>query len=338
MKLKQYLYEQFAITFFPIFLGLYFITSIIFLVRIASWTSVIQINFAELSLLYFYMVPSIIFYTLPITFFISMVITLSKLSTEYELIVITSFGLNPIQILKIFAPLTFFLSITLMIISLGLMPKSKLSIIEFNENKKKEANFNIKPSEFGQKFGNWLIYISSKEENKFSDVKLFKTDKGVDQFIISKDAFLDNKKGNVSFVLNEGKSFHIDNKELNQINYETMSINDSLKNNGVEKFTNAYNYWKKKFQLNEEVDKFAFSILTSIFPFISLFLVITYGYFNPRYEKNRAVMYSVLFVVIYYVFSDFLSKKILLNVLYVIPIAWVIMTYYIYAKRVKKVY
>ena len=92
MKLKQYLYSQLAITFFPIFLGLFFITSIIFLVKIASLTSIITINFIELFTLYAYVIPQIIFYTMPISFFISLVITLSKLASEYELTVITSFG------------------------------------------------------------------------------------------------------------------------------------------------------------------------------------------------------------------------------------------------------
>jgi lipopolysaccharide export system permease protein len=35
------------------------------------------------------------------------VITLAKLSNEYELIVLTSFGLNPIKIMKMFFPITF---------------------------------------------------------------------------------------------------------------------------------------------------------------------------------------------------------------------------------------
>lgn len=125
MKLKGYLLSQLGNSFFPIFLGLFFITSIIFLVRIASLTSVVTINFLELGTLYSYVIPNILFYTLPVSFFISLVITLSKLSSEYELIVITSFGLNPKNILKIFLPVTFIISVSLLIISLGLIPKTK---------------------------------------------------------------------------------------------------------------------------------------------------------------------------------------------------------------------
>ena len=80
MKLKQYLFSQLAITFFPIFLGLFFITSVVFVVKIASLTSIITIDFFELFTLFAYVVPQILFYTMPVSFFLSLVITLAKLA------------------------------------------------------------------------------------------------------------------------------------------------------------------------------------------------------------------------------------------------------------------
>lgn len=338
MKLKQYLFSQLAHTFFPIFLGLYFITSIIFLVKIAALTSVITMNVLELFQLYMYVVPTIVFYTAPISFFISLVITLAKLSSEYELIVITSFGLNPLKILKIFFPITLILSISLVIISVGLIPKAKFLNERFLDQKKKEANFNIKASEFGQKFGDWLIYISEKDGKKYKEVKLFQTLDNKDQFIIADNAVLDNNKGELSFRLFEGKSFLIEDEEFNQIDYKNMDINDSISDNKDKEFTTSYAYWKKWLSLGEDYDKFTFYILTSIFPLISLFLVVSFGYFNPRYEKNRAVAFSMVSVVIYYIFMETLTENLLLNSLYVVPIVWIIGTYFYYQRSVKQQY
>lgn len=205
MKLKQYLLSQLSYTFFPIFLALYFITSIIFLVKIAALTSIITIDIFELFKLYMYVIPTIIFFTMPTSFFISLVITLTKLSNEYELIVITSFGLNPIRIMKIFLPITLFLTISLLVISVGLIPKAKFLNQQFLDQKKKEANFNIKASEFGQKFGDWLIYISQKEDKDYKDIVLFKTDGKQDEFIMSQKASLQNEQGELSFKLLRGK-------------------------------------------------------------------------------------------------------------------------------------
>lgn len=338
MKLNQYLLNQLAHTFFPIFLGLYFITSIIFLVRIAALTSVITMNVLELFQLYMYVMPSIIFYTLPISFFISLVITLAKLSSEYELIVVTSFGLNPLKILKVFFPVTLILSFALIFISVGLMPKAKFLNKRFLEHKKKEANFNIKASEFGQKFSDWLIYISDKKDKTYSDVKLFQTKDGTDQFVIAKSAVLNNEKGDLSFVLNDGKFFNIEQGEFNQIDYKTMDINESVRNTNVGEFTTTYEYWKSRLSKGQNEDTLAFYTLISFFPLISLFLVVAYGYYNPRYEKNRAVMMSMSFVIFYYVVMQIAVDEIALHALYVIPMTWLAVTYYFYVKKVKYLY
>lgn len=338
MKLKQYLYSQLAITFFPIFLGLFFITSVIFLVKIASLTSIITINFLELFTLFMYVVPQILFFTMPISFFLSLVITLAKLSSEYELTVITSFGLNPMNILKLFLPITLVISALLLVVSVGLIPKTKFLTKQFLEKKKKEANFNIKASEFGQKFGDWLVYISEKDDKVYDEVKLFKTEKKEDQFIVSQTAFLDNDKGFLTFKLENGKAFIINEKEFNQVNFKSMYINDSISDSKIVIFTDSYNYWKDNISRNIDMDDLALYVLTSLFPLLSLFLVITFGYFNPRYEKNRAVFYSLISVVLYYVLIKTIGDKILLHALYTIPLLWVFGTYLLYSRTIQKEY
>ena len=99
--LKKYLLLSYSQTFFPIFLTLYIITSIVYLVKIAALTSVIQIDLMELLELYSFVIPTILYFTLPVCIFISLVLTLSKLSSDYELIVITSFGLKSDKNFKI---------------------------------------------------------------------------------------------------------------------------------------------------------------------------------------------------------------------------------------------
>ncbi len=338
MKLNNYLYSQLSITFFPIFLGLYFITSIVFLVKISSLTSMITMDFSELFTMYSYVVPQILFYTMPVSFFISLVITLSKLSSEYELTVITSFGLNPVKILKIFLPITAIITLFLLIVSVGLIPKTKYLTKQFLEVKQKEANFNIKASEFGQKFGDWLIFVGNKDDKNYENLKLFKTDNKNDQFIVSQKAILSLQNGVLNFNLIDGNAYVIDEKELNEINYKHLYINDALANSKLENFTNSFEYWKTNIEKKINLDDLTFFILTSIFPLISLFLVITFGYFNPRYEKNRAVFYALISIVIYYVFAKAIGDKILLNAVYVIPIFWLCITYYLYSKTIKKEY
>ena len=338
MRLSNYLHSQLAISFFPIFLGLFFITSVVFLVKIVSLTSVIKMNFIELFSLYLYTVPQILLFTLPISYFLSLVISISKLSSEYEMTVITSFGVGPLNIVKKLLPITLLISIALLVITLGLIPKAKYLMNSFIDYKKNEANFNIKESEFGQKFGDWLIFIEKKEDNIYKNVKLFKKENNKEELIVSETAILENKKGNLTFKLFNGKIFIIDDSELNEIDFETMYINEIVNNQQILVFSTSLNYWILSLEYNLDNDSFVFFILTSIFPLISLFLVITFGYFNPRYEKNRAVVYSIGAVVLYYVLIKYIGDRLLLHSLYIIPTIWIIASYILYSKTIKKEY
>lgn len=338
MRLSNYLHSQLAISFFPIFLGLFFITSVVFLVKIVSLTSVIKMNFIELFSLYLYTVPQILLFTLPISYFLSLVISISKLSSEYEMTVITSFGVGPLNIVKKLLPITLLISIALLVITLGLIPKAKYLMNSFIDYKKNEANFNIKESEFGQKFGDWLIFIEKKEDNIYKNVKLFKKENNKEELIVSETAILENNKGNLTFKLFNGKIFIIDDSELNEIGFETMYINEIVNNQQILVFSTSLNYWILSLKYNLDNDSFVFFILTSIFPLISLMLVITFGYFNPRYEKNRAVAYSIGAVVLYYVIIKFVGDRLLLHSLYIIPTIWIIASYILYSKTIKKEY
>ena len=338
MRLSNYLHSQLAISFFPIFLGLFFITSVVFLVKIVSLTSVIKMNFIELFSLYLYTVPQILLFTLPISYFLSLVISISKLSSEYEMTVITSFGVGPLNIVKKLLPITLLISIALLVITLGLIPKAKYLMNSFIDYKKNEANFNIKESEFGQKFGDWLIFIEKKEDNIYKNVKLFKKENNKEELIVSETAILENKKGNLTFKLFNGKIFIIDDSELNEIGFETMYINEIVNNQQILVFSTSLNYWILSLKYNLDNDSFVFFILTSIFPLISLMLVITFGYFNPRYEKNRAVAYSIGAVVLYYVIIKFVGDRLLLHSLYIIPTIWIVASYILYSKTTKKEY
>ena len=338
MRLSNYLHSQLAISFFPIFLGLFFITSVVFLVKIVSLTSVIKMNFIELFSLYLYTVPQILLFTLPISYFLSLVISISKLSSEYEMTVITSFGVGPLNIVKKLLPITLLISIALLVITLGLIPKAKYLMNSFIDYKKNEANFNIKESEFGQKFGDWLIFIEKKEDNIYKNVKLFKKENNKEELIVSKTAILENKKGNLTFKLFNGKIFIIDDSELNEIGFETMYINEIVNNQQILVFSTSLNYWILSLEYNLDNDSFVFFILTSIFPLISLMLVITFGYFNPRYEKNRAVAYSIGAVILYYVLIKYIGDRLLLHSLYIIPTIWIIASYILYSKTIKKEY
>jgi len=335
--LKKYLLLNFSHTFFPIFLTLYIITSIIFLVKIASLTSVIQINFLELIELYSYSIPTILFYTLPISLFVSLVLTVSKLSSEYELIVITSFGLNPMKVLKVFFPMLVLSSFLLLVLSLALIPKADYMKSTFLEQKKTEAQFNIKASEYGQAFGKWLIYVNEENNGKYKDIVLFQQDLTVDTFIIANSATMNNEGSSLSLNLHTGKALQITN-DINQIDFQKMVINTDIKASAnINTLEDLIAYWEDMFTDEDKASDFIFYVLASIFSIISMLFAIYIGYYNPRYQKNHSSLIAISLTTLFFVVTLQLTHIGFLLLLY-IPIVWISLSVFLYLKKIKPYY
>jgi len=332
-NLKSYIYKTYSHTFFPIFLTLFTITSIIFLVKIASLTSVIQLSFLELLQLYVYNVPTILFYSLPVTIFVSLALSLSKLSSEYELIVITSFGLSPIKILRMILPTLLFSTFLTLLISLILIPKANFLKDAFIANKEKQAQFNIKASEYGQEFGNWMIYVSQEKNGFYKDMVLYEKENKEERFITAKHGTVENFGSFLNLNLQDGKLFDLKDNEMNQVNFKKMVIHNQIKSkDNINSLNDFINYWKN------DIDKLTFSILGSIFPLLSIFFIIFTGYYNPRYERNKSVMLSLSATVIFIVISHKLSKVLELQLLLYLPLIWFMLGYYFYKFRIKPAY
>ncbi len=337
IKLRLYVLKNLSSVFFPIFLTLFAITSIIFLVKIASLTSVITMNFSELLLLYSLKIPLILFYTLPVTFFVSSVINISKISSEYELIVITSFGLSPLKILKILIPVSLLTSLLLMIISFILIPKSTYIENLFLNKKKQEVKFNIKPSEYGQKFGPWYMYVEGKEKNDYKNMMLYKNDNGNDTFIIAKTARLHNNANSFTLELLNGTSSIIAD-DLTYVNFQKMTLNNQLPQiKQLKSLKDLINYWIKNRSYKKSLTLIR-NVLISLLPVISLLFYIALGYYNPRHQKNNASSYSIVFVILYILLLQQLSLSINFSVLFYLPMSWIFMSIFIYYIRIKKYY
>ena len=124
-KLRNYLLSHFSHLYFSIFLPLYVIASVIMLVKIAAFTSIIQLNLFDMIKLYMFMLPDLLFYTLPVTFFIAAVMTVAKLSFDYEMIVIFSLGVRPSDVLLFFAKLALIQTLILIFVFFVISPHTK---------------------------------------------------------------------------------------------------------------------------------------------------------------------------------------------------------------------
>lgn len=301
-KVNHYLFSNFLNTFISLFVTLFLIMSIVFFIQIARITSYIEIDFIELGKLYSYTVPQILLFTVPISFFVSVAMSFFRLSKENESIVIFTLGQDPKKIARFFISISAILSALLLINSLIAMPYVKNLNDNFIDYKKSKINLNIKPNEFGQSFGNWMIFVGEKDEknNIYRDITMFYDDEKNEKFISANSGHLQNHNSNLEFILKNGKIYNIEQNRWNIGEFDTLSIQSTLKSQENNLFS-VLNYWSGVFKNKKIAKKFTIYVLLSLFPLASILFALSFGIVTYRYEKG--IIYFGIFGVLSVYFS-----------------------------------
>ncbi|WP_457596767.1 LptF/LptG family permease [Hydrogenimonas sp.] len=309
-RLHAYLLRSFSGLFFTIFLPIIAIGSLILFVRIAKITEVTQMSFSEMLLLYGYFVPTILFYTLPITFFAALTLTMVKLSNDFETIVVFSFGVSPAKILRLFTPLTVATVGVLLLLSLALIPITKQLVKSFVSYKSIHAVLNIKASEFGQKFGPWLVFLEKKENNgTLRNIVLYNPSQPKEEQILlaHRGAFF-NEGGVMGLELFDGEAYRVTPERIEQIDFERMKIYDTSTH---EPFTyrNLAEYWLMATADAKRLKDLILFVSVSLFPLLTLAFALIFGILHPRYDKNFSYLAIFGVTTLYYGILSALAKS-----------------------------
>lgn len=332
--IKKYILHSLFISFLTMFLPLFSIASIVFLIKMATYTAVIQLSFFEMGKLFFFMLPELLFYTLPISFFVALTLTLFKLSNDNETIVLFALGIEPKFILKtVFVP-ALFLSFILLFNFFVIFPHAKTLSSNFLSYKKSEAKFNLSASEFGHKFGEWLLYIGKDNlDGTYADVILFNKNQNEEILVGAKKAQIVNDSGVLKLQLISGEGYGYSKEKFTQINFEVMYINDRMKTD-FDEYKSAFEYWFPAKSSSKVEKKLTTNILFSLFPILTLFVAASIGIVHARHQKNRIYLFLFASIIIYYALA--ISLQIVLS-LYAIPallLVWLFATYAIYKKTI----
>ncbi len=335
-RVNHYLLRHFSSLFSSLFFTLFFITSVVFFIKIASITSIIKINFYELGLLYIFLLPNILIYTLPITFFIALSISLFNLSKENETIVLFTLGYKPQKISRLFIVVASILSLLLIINILVLIPTAKQLNKNFIDHKRVEAKFNIKATEFGQKFDDWLVYIDkSDKKNNYSSVVMYQeaTAKNTEKFITAKSANINNHNGILKLKLDDGKAFELSERSLQQVNFKKMYLTAD-QTDKISKVVDIVSYWKQALKYKKRAYDLAFLLLIALFPIATVLFAISIGIVTYRYEKG-SIYFSIIAVIIGYLAPGIILVKYAdLPAVAVVFFVTIITSYLFYRKKI----
>ncbi len=333
-KLKRYIIKNFTLLFLSIFLPLFSIASVIFMIKLATYTAIIQLTFGEMVKLYLFVLPEILFYTLPVTFFVSATLTLFRLSNDNEMIVIFALGIHPNFILKTLLKPAILLTILLSFDFFVLFPHATVLSSNFVSYKKSEAKFNIKASEFGNNFGNWLLYVGhNNADGSFGDVFLFNKEKEHEILLGANKAQVINQNGILKLKLTSGKGYSYTSDTLSQINYQTIVINDMMKTD-LTTYRKPLDYWLSSDRAESKRHMFITDVLLSLFPLLSLFLAVALGIVHARHQKSYVYMALFIAIVLYYGATIGLIDVIGFYTIGFVFTAWIAVTYAIYKRKI----
>ena len=294
-KIKEFLLNSFTKSFMTLFLPFFIIISLTYLIKISNLSSKVNLNLYDFATLYLYVIPHIIFATVPLTFIGAVINSLSKLSEDNEAIAIFSLGYRPYKLIKFFLPISILFSILLLILTLYIIPYADQKMDNFKNQKIYEATLKILPKKLSQSFGNHHIFIEKNINGNFQNITLFSQDKGgYLQILLSKEGSI-NKDNTTSYLnLNNGTLYRYKDSIFQIVDFENMKIYNS-KHFYTHKIKNPIEFWKS----NKK--KFYYFFLISISPFAILLLLITLGIYNPRYQKNRSSIYILLVSLLVYI-------------------------------------
>lgn len=333
-RLQKYIIANLSTLFSSIFLPLFAIASVIFLIKLATYTAVIQLTILEMAKLYLFVLPEILFYTLPVTFFVAAVLSIFKLSNDNEIVVLFSLGIKPSFIIKALIKPALLLSLILSFDFFILFPHAKVLSGNFISYKKSEAKFNLSASEFGHSFGNWLLYLGKDNgDGTYGQVFLFNKKQKEEILISAKKAEVINDDGILRLKLYNGQGYSYSKEKLSQTNFKTMFINNTMKTN-LTKYRTALDYWRSKERADVKKRMLITDTLLSLFPIISLFLVASIGIVHTRHQKSRTYLYIFLTIVLFYGLTLGIQKILGYYTIPIMLFSWLVVTYFIYRKTI----
>lgn len=299
--MDKLIFKEFLKSFFTLFFIIFSIISLVFIISISNITHGLKLTFLELFKMYLLSLPQVIFITLPISFFISSVSVYAKFSESYELIAFLSLGIKPIKLLKPIIITSIFLTLLNLIILFISIPYSKMDFKNLKNQKKQEAKFNFKSGEISQQLGNWIIF-AEKKEKLFNHIYLYNPNE--EKIIIAKKGNLKIEKSILDFKLKNGKIYDFKNQLV--IDYKTMDINQRIPKVSYSIFD--FKTYMKKYEY-----LFVRYIPFALIPIAFLFFIPLFGFFHPRLNKNRSLLYSIILITIYALIS-FSNKNLIISI------------------------
>jgi len=307
-NIRGFLLLHFSKNYLLVFLPFFSILSVVYLVRISILSEKILLNATEILRLYAFFLPDILFYTLPLSFFIATATTLTKLSEENELLALFSFGMTPYGLLRAFFVPALLFTLLMLTLSLHSIPQNTLSYRLFVNQKSLEAKLSITPNQLGQRFGKYIVYLEGKEGDSYRHIVLFSTDNLKNRIIImAENATIENNGSQFSLVLHQGTANTFTADSMKQIHYQKMQLFSYLQSNlDLQRLQRG---WSQIRENRRDMAAFTYNLFLSLSPLLVLGIIAAFTIINPRSQRSVANITSFTITLLIYLGAAYLRRE-----------------------------
>lgn len=303
MKLiYRYILNHFFSTNLSLFFVLFLIVSMVFFIQLARLTASIEISLFDFFKLYIFLIPQILIFTLPLSFFISLSLSLYRLSRENESLACFTLGASSALFAKFFLKIALVFSLFLLSIALFFIPLTDELKDNFIDFKQSQIKLNLKTGELGQRLFNFFLFIEKQNSEGYINVAAYEINQENKQrLFIAKSANFQRDERNMNFILKDVLAYSLEaNNTLFMGHFDTLKLNSYI--TGFESEKKGFlSYWALMQTDKKRAKEFVIYTLMSLFPLASTLFALSFGIVTYRYEKG--FIYLGIFLVIAFYFS-----------------------------------
>jgi lipopolysaccharide export system permease protein len=253
-----------------------------------------------------------------------------------ETIVFFSLKAGVWRIMRPFFFVAAMLSITLLVLGFFVSPKATYVKKEVLYAKQDEAQINIRVSEFGQKFGDWLLFVGGEDKDGYKDLAMYSAASGQRSgyFVLAGNAQIQNDRGLLSLILRNGKSYETASDRIRQMDFETMRVNQAGRSNAIT-YDGLMEHWSQVGEKRSVTRDFVWAVLAALFAPLSV-PAAALGIYSPRTTKNRVGAQALILCVLFYLPAMLIGERggFGFFALIVAPL-WLMMTLYLVKRKLR---
>ena len=295
-RTRRYILWTFAKTYLLVFLPFLLVVSLVFVIQLSILSSKVNLSAGELIQLFGYMLPEIFFYTIPLSLIAALANTFTRLSDENEFIALFSLGHTPGRVLRFMLPTLVLFTALLLVLSVMLYPQMKQKLGQFKKQKIAEATLKIAPNKLSQSFGNYHVFVESKESNDtYRNMVLFNRGReGKYQLFIAREGKVSNDGKRFSLTLRNGIGETSDPEKVESLSYKELHIYQYPRN-VYGTIVTSQEYWSKALHDRGRRGKLLYLIFVSLSPLLVFGIIASMTFFNPRYQRSLSI--AVIFII-----------------------------------------